>query len=158
KDNPEKAFFFSAPVQARVLANDFTVRHTVKESKVPVVITSPAMRRILRPGSRLMKSLPFDAAVTKDNLIERINKGEVFPAPPKKVPPTDPSVQDLADSFTPQEVPPFIANLILNFPVIKWLFLILALFCLLLLFTLSLGWFFSFIFLLGAIVFGILFY
>lgn len=157
-NTPEKAFFFSAPVQARVLANDFTVRHTVKESKVPVVMTSPAMRRILRPGSRLMKSLPFDAEITKDNLIERINKGEVFPAPPKKVPPTVPTVQDLADTVTPVDVPPFIANLILKFPGIKWLFLILALFFLLLLLTMSIGWFFSFIFLLGAIVFGILFY
>ncbi len=157
-DNPEKAFFFSAPVQARVLANNLTVHHIVKESKVPLVLTSPAMRRILRPGSRLMKTLPFDGTITKDNLIERINNGEVLPAPPKEVPPTLPTVQDLADSVTPQNVPPFISNLILKFPGIKWFFLILTILFLLLLFIVSIGWFFSFIFLLGAIVFGILFY
>src|SRR5690606_30701501 len=112
KNNQERAFFFSAPVQARVLANNLTVHHTVKESKVPIVLTSPAMRRILRPGSRLMKSLPFDGTITKDNLIERINNGEVFPAPQKEVPPTVPTVQDLADTVIPKNVPPFISNLI----------------------------------------------
>ncbi len=156
--NPEKAFFFSAPVQARVLANGLTVHHTVHESKVPLVLTSPAMRKILRPGSRLMKALPFDSTVTKDNLIERINNGEVMPAPPKEVPPTVPTVQDVADTVTPKDVPPFIAGLILKFPGIRWFFLLMALLCLLLLFTVSLGWFFSVIFLIGAIVFGILFY
>ncbi len=157
-NNIEKAFFFSAPLHARVLADNLTVYHTVKESKVPHVLTTPAMRRILRPGSRLMKSLPFDGTATKDNLIERINSGEVLPAPPKEVPPTVPTVQDLADTVTPQNVPSFISKLILKFPGIQWFFLIMALFFLLLFFTVFIGWFFSFIFLIGAIGFGILFY
>ncbi|WP_456866182.1 hypothetical protein [Galbibacter sp. BG1] len=99
-NNPEKAFSFSAPVQARILANNLTVHHTVKESKAPLVLTSTSMRRITRPGSRLMKNLPFDDTITKDNLIERINNGEILPAPPKEVPEKLPTLQDLADNDT----------------------------------------------------------
>ncbi len=158
QNHPEKAFFFSAPVHARVLANNLTVHHTLKQSKVPLVLTSPAMRRIVRPGSRLMKTLPFDSNINKDNLIERINNGQVLPAPPKEAPVKVPTVQDLADTVTPKNVPPFIASLILKFPKIKYFFLGMALLSLLLLLTIFSGWFFSIIFLVSVIVFGILYY
>ena len=94
--NPEKAFLFMAPMHTRVLANNYTVSHTIKESKVPAILTTPAMRRIMRPGSRLMKQLPFDEKIQKTNVIDRINKGDVLPAPLKKVPESIPTLQDLA--------------------------------------------------------------
>ena len=50
------------------------------------VLTSTMFRRVLRPGGRLMRSLPFTATATPTNLIERINSGEVTSAPPKTVP------------------------------------------------------------------------
>src|SRR5690606_16924450 len=41
--NPEKAFFMTRPVQNRVIAKGITVHHTIKQSKVPLVVTSTAM-------------------------------------------------------------------------------------------------------------------
>ncbi len=154
--NPEKAFVFMAPIHTRVLANNLTVRHTVKESKVPAILTTPAMRRIMRPGSRLMKQLPFTAEISKTNLIERINNGAVLPAPPKKVPESIPTLQDLADSYSaPEKLPKFLADLILKYRWIKWLFLLLCIIFLLLSLVTS---FLGIIFFIIAVVFGYLFY
>ena len=158
KNNIDKAFTFSAPVHSRIMTNNFTVRHTIKESIVPLVMTSTVMRRILRPGSRLMKNLPFDGEIKKDNLIGRINNGYVLPAPEKVVPPTVPTIQDLADVVSVVKVPTFIADLILKYRYIKWFFLVLFLLFLLLWLTISMGWLLSVICLVAAITFGVLFY
>ena len=155
-ENPEKAFMLMAPVNSRIVLNEFTVSYTLKESKVPAVIASPEMRRIMRRGSRLMKSLPFDSTITPDNLIDRLNKEEVFPAPPKKAPEKIPTVQNLAELDTsPTKLPGFLQELVAKYPKIKWLFFILAI--LFLLFSLV-GSFFGFVLALIALIFGVLFY
>ena len=154
--NPEKAFVFMAPIHTRILANNTTVRHTVKESKVPAILTTPAMRRIMRPGSRLMKQLPFTSEINKTNLIDRINNGEILPAPIKKVPESIPTLQDLADSYpAPEKLPKFLADLILKYHWIKWLFLVL---CIIFLFLSAIGAFLGVIFFVIAVVFAYLFY
>ncbi len=135
--NPEKAFFITRPVQNRVIANGITVQHTLKQSKVPLVITSTALRRVMRPGSRLMKLLPFDGALTPYQLVERINKGEVFPAPPKTAPADLPTIEDVAEDAKPDNIPPFVENAIRNYPWLKWVFLVLAVLILLLLLLFS---------------------
>lgn len=158
KNNAEKAFIFSAPIHSRVLTDDVTVRHTVKESTIPLLFTSPVMRRVLRPGSRLIKNLPFDAKIKHDNLIQRVNSGAVLPAPEKVVSPKIPTIQDLADVVKPPDIPSFISDLILKYRNIKWIFLMLAIVFLLLWLLISLGWFFSLVLLVAAIFFGVLFY
>ncbi|NJN26168.1 MAG: hypothetical protein HC819_09415, partial [Cyclobacteriaceae bacterium] len=82
----EKSFLMTAPMQKRIVANGLTVHHQVKTSKVSLSFGSVAMRRMTRPGSRIMKILTFDGNIKKDNLIQRVNNGEVLIAPPKKSP------------------------------------------------------------------------
>ncbi|MDT7827759.1 hypothetical protein RQM65_03655 [Pricia sp. S334] len=135
--NPEKAFFLTRPVQKRVIAEGVTVHSTVKRSRVPLVITSTAMRRVMRPGSRLMKALPFNGIVKPFNLVERINNGEVFPAPPKTVPADLPTIDDVAEDAKPSNLPPWLGDWIKKYPWSKWVFLVLALIILLLLFLFS---------------------
>ena len=84
---PERALSITAPVAARVLVGGATVAYARSASLVPPVLTSTVMRRVVRPGSRLMRSLPFDAVVTPGNLLARVNSGAVSAAPPKVVPP-----------------------------------------------------------------------
>ena len=82
----ERAFGVLAPVSRRVLVDGVTLAHLQSASLVPTALTSTAMRRISRPGGRLMRGLPFDATVQATNLLARVNAGEVSPAPPKVVP------------------------------------------------------------------------
>lgn len=93
---PERAFALTAPVHKRIRSGAVTLEHRRSSSLVPPVLTSTAMRRVLRPGGRLMRSLPFDATATPDNLLERVDAGEVSAAPPKAVPPGVPTVEEVA--------------------------------------------------------------
>ncbi|SKB39539.1 hypothetical protein SAMN05660776_0937 [Salegentibacter holothuriorum] len=130
--NPEKAFFITRPVQARAMVKSNngeessmqTVYYTVKKSRIPLVVTSTAMRRILRPGSRLMKNLPFDQNVKRSNLIERINKAEVYPAPPKIVPEDLPTVEDVRTEGN-NTIPEFVVAWIKKYSWLKTLLIIL---------------------------------
>ena len=89
-----------------------TVAYTQTQSLVPPVLTSTPMRRVLRPGARLMRPLPFDATVTPTNLLTRINAGEVSAAPPKTVPPGVPTVDQAAGAGHPAGVPGWILDLL----------------------------------------------
>ena len=84
---PERAFALTAPVHSRILGSPTTIAAQRRASLVPPVLTSAPLRRATRPGARLMRSLPFTAAVQPGNLLARINAGEVSAAPPKVVPP-----------------------------------------------------------------------
>jgi hypothetical protein len=85
--NAERAYAITAPVARRVLVDGRTVPALQRASLAPPALTSAAMRRIVRPGARMMRALPFDAVATPGNLIARVNAGEVSAAPPKTVPP-----------------------------------------------------------------------
>ncbi len=131
-----KALMFMAPVQKRVLLNNFTVHHLVDISVISKSVTSAPMRKIIRPGGRVMKTLDFQGNIQPDNLIERINNREVVIAPPKTIPPSLPTVDQLADEVLPKNIPPFIINLLRKYPWIHWAALALAiLFLLIILFA-----------------------
>jgi len=55
RENPERAFVLTAPVQNRVIFQGFTVSHQLNTSFVPRAVTSGPARRVLRPGGRIMK-------------------------------------------------------------------------------------------------------
>ena len=82
----ERAFNLLAPVNNRVLLSGKTLAFSQTTSLVQPALTSTAMRRVLRPGGRLIRSLAFTPAVTRDNLLARVNDGQVEIAPPKRVP------------------------------------------------------------------------
>ena len=122
----EKVLTFTAPVQKRVLAEGSTVYHQVNISRVPHAAISASMRRIVRPRSGLMRSLPFEGGIGSDNLIDRINKGDVHSALPKEVPKTVPTLDDLSDGLKPDNVPDSILDSLSKYPWLQYLPLILV--------------------------------
>lgn len=137
--NPEKALILTSPVHKRVVSAGFTVYHQIDTSVVTTAVTSVAMRRIVRPRGRFIQSLPFDENIQPDNLVTRINDGEVSAAPPKQTPPGVLTVDDLADDLEPKDIPAPIINILRRFPWLQYLPLILAVAIAILLWLLSLG-------------------
>jgi hypothetical protein len=135
----EKALVFTAPVHKRVVSEGLTVYHQIDTSVVATAVTSVAMRRIVRPRGRFIKSLPFGENIQPDNIITRINNGEVSAAPPKQTPPGVPTVDDLADSLEPKDLPTPVIDILRRFPWLQYLPLILAILIAILLWLLSLG-------------------
>jgi len=74
------------------------------------------MRRVLRPGSRLMRTLPFDANATPRNLLERVNSGAVSAAPPVVVPPGVPTVDQAATAAVTVGLPAWVRNSLRRYP------------------------------------------
>lgn len=114
--NQEKAFMLTAPVASRVMASPTTVAYTQTTSLVPPVYTSTVMRRVVRPGSRLMRNLPFTASITPQNLLGRVNSGAVSAAPPVVVPPGVPTVDQVAGAAAPTNIPPWVLALLARYP------------------------------------------
>jgi hypothetical protein len=117
---PERTLALTAPVQAKLLASPTTVAHVRKASRVPPVLTSPAFRRVVRPGGRLIRGLPFTAAASPGNLLERVNAGEVTAAPPKTVPSGVVTVEEVAAAAAPEDVPGGVAILLVRYPWLIW--------------------------------------
>ena len=143
KSNTGAFFNLTQPIQKRVLSRGpdasgdqkmYTVYHLVKNSVVPSVIFSPGIRKFTRPRSRLIKGLKFqEKEITVTSLADRINKGEVLPAPPKTIPPGLPTIGEVSEEMKPQKVPGFFLDLIEKHKWLKLLFLGIALLILLLL-------------------------
>jgi hypothetical protein len=131
--NPERALALTAPVSSRVvlngtaavaafrpasggsapaLASGAAVAYLRESSAVPAALTSTAMRRAIRPGGRLMRSLPFDATATPTNLLQRVDAGDVSAAPPKVVPAGVPTVDEASAVAEPTGVPDWLLGLL----------------------------------------------
>ncbi|MEU4446936.1 hypothetical protein AB0K14_19455 [Actinosynnema sp. NPDC050801] len=95
---PGRLLAITAPTHRHVRHDGVTVRHLRTGSLVPPALTSAAMRRLTRPGSRLMRSLLFDKNVRPDNLVERVNEALVSAAPLRPTPPGLVTTDDLADA------------------------------------------------------------
>jgi hypothetical protein len=129
--NAERALMWTTPVSRRVVApvttlapttavesGSLTVAAAAKASPLPPVYTAAVMRRIIRPGSRLMRSLPFTSTVTPQNLLTRINSEQVRAAPPKVVPLGVVTIDQVASTMIPTNMPPWILALLMRF---RWL-------------------------------------
>ncbi len=152
---PAKWLALSSPVHKRVLSEGVTVFYKKKESRLSTAITSINMRKILRPGGKFVKRLPFTESINLDNLVTRVNEGDVSAAPPKEIPDGIQKPKDIADTVKASDIPTVIADLLERYPWIKWTPLVLIL--LIILFLLLLP--FSVVFAsLGAITIGGLIY
>lgn len=99
----EHLLALTAPVHRRVLTSQgTTVTHRMAGSRVPPVLVSPPMRRMLRPRSRLMRGLPFTDDVRPGNIIDRVARGEVDATPPKVSPTGVDTLGDLAAPLLPK--------------------------------------------------------
>ncbi|EKV01580.1 hypothetical protein Lepto7375DRAFT_3751 [Leptolyngbya sp. PCC 7375] len=83
---PEKACAFMAPVHSRIVCQGTTAAYRLKTSIVPKAAVSTTMRRLMRPRGRLMQALSFTDSIRPDNLLDRINSGEVSAAPVRGTP------------------------------------------------------------------------
>jgi hypothetical protein len=126
ENHSSKWLTLAAPIQKRVLNQGITVFHQVNQSKVPRVVFSTSMRRLLQPRGRLVKRLTFNESVTPDNLAVRLNEGVVSAAPPRVIPEVN-TLRDVADILKPTNVPDFVVNLLDKYPWLKWLPLLLIL-------------------------------
>ncbi len=112
----ERAMTLTAPMNRRILLQNFTVQHTLSESVLPPALVSTAMRRVVRPQGRLMSKLAFSADIQPGNLYQRISSGAVLVVPPKLPQPGLPTTDDIADKMTPTDIPPLAVDLLRRFP------------------------------------------
>ena len=128
--DPSRVLSMTAPVASRVLYSGVTVASlrasVAAPTLVPPVLTSTVFRRVVRPGGRLMRTLPFTATATRTNLIQRINAGEVTSAPPKTVPAGVVTVDQTVNAIVPTGAPANILDLLKKYPWLPWLVLAIA--------------------------------
>lgn len=129
----ERYLSLTTPVQKRIVADGITVSHTIKSSRVPQALISAPMRRITRPRGRLIKGLGIDPVAVDDNLIGRVNRGEVTPARPRELPDDLVTHADIVDVLKPADVPAPILDILKRYPWLQYLPLLLALVIILLL-------------------------
>jgi hypothetical protein len=103
--SPEKALVFTTPMQRRVVTDGSTVHQHFRESVIPPSLTSTAMRRVLRPGGRLMRSTKAKVQSTpsdpfRGNILSRINQGELKATLPKLTPLGLPTLEKVSDNLT----------------------------------------------------------
>ena len=138
--DPGRAFTLTSPVHARVLDGGVTVRHLRSASLLAPVVTSAPLRRLTRPGARIVRALPFDETRRPQDLVTRINDGEVTAAPPKTAPAGAPSVESIADEIGPDGVPPAVRDALRERPWLAYLpYALAAVVVLLALLLLSIG-------------------
>ena len=129
----ERYLKLTTPIQKRILTDGKTVFHSVKSSLVPQALISAPMRRIIRPRGRMVSRLQFDSVARQDNIITRVNNGEVAPAPPREVPDELVTHDDVSDTVKPANVPNVLLGLLSRYPWLQYLPLLLAVVIILLL-------------------------
>lgn len=124
--NAGVALSLASPLHTRVMSAGQTLRARLRTSRIPPAITTPAMRRAARPRGPLVRRLPFDANLTPAQLLERVNSGEVLPAPPKVTPPGVVTIGDVADGALPN-ASGWLIELLRRHPWLVWLPLLVGL-------------------------------
>jgi len=118
--NTGKALAFTAPVQKRVVHKNQTVHRQVERSTVPPAILSGTFRSIIRPRGKVSKRVQANEKLIPDNLIERINNGEVVVTRPKGDPEGGVTLSDVRDKVRPKDVPKFIEELLNEYSWLKY--------------------------------------
>ena len=132
----QKTLLMMAPLNKRILTGGVTVHHSLADALVQPPMMSPALRRIVRPRGRLIQSLPFTASATPDQLVDRVNRGEVSAAPPKATPPGVVTFEDAVGQTFPSDAPAWVVDLLRRLPQLPLLVLAAAVLIALLLFLL----------------------
>jgi len=115
-----KTMLLTAPLQKRLMTGGATVFHTMKQTVVPQVVFSAPMRRIVRPRGRLalrlQEKLPAGETLRLENVVTKINSGELLPAPPKIMAPALPSADTVAAELEPAGIPAFLKDWLRKYP------------------------------------------
>lgn len=128
---PERQFLLTAPVHARVMGSPTTVSALVRASVVPPVLTSGVYRRITRQGTALMNRLAL-ASTAPAAIVTGVNAGQWLTAPPKIAPAGAIGIGDAVAAVTPSNEPSWVAQLLAQYPWLRFLPLLILLIALLL--------------------------
>jgi hypothetical protein len=150
---PARFMTLSAPMMNRVVTGGYTVRKQIIDSRVPLAVTGVAMRRALRPGSRLVRALPTATAtaVRAGGIVEGLNQGGLATAQPPEVPAGAAQVANVSKALLPH-VPGWLIRLLRRYPNSPLWLLITALLLALILFFFGLAAIAS---ALGAVALGV---
>ncbi|MBZ9772621.1 hypothetical protein [Mesorhizobium sp. CO1-1-8] len=97
--SPQQTLLLLAPLNKRIRSGEgVTLYHQQGESFLQPAMTSPALRRIIRPRGRLMRTLP----ATPAGLLDRAASGSINAAPPKVAPPGLYTKDDAAKDMLPK--------------------------------------------------------
>jgi hypothetical protein len=121
--SPERFLTIAAPVQRRVVTSGLNLQHRIATSAVPRAIMTAPFRRMVRPRDHVAVSMGFGDPRGPDRLIERINRGEVSPAPPREIPGELPSKEEAAKGVETPGVPSALAELAYRYPWLRWVLL-----------------------------------
>ena len=122
----QQTLLLMAPLNKRVLTAGSTVHFAMSDGFVQPTMTSAALRRVVRPRGRLIRSLPFDGTRQPRQLIERVNAGEVNATPPKVTPPGVVTPDQVADDVVPSDAPPAVLDWLRRYPNLPQFVLFLA--------------------------------
>ncbi len=85
------------------VSSPVTVFEHVRRSALPTALVSPAFRRIARPRGPLARRITPDAPRVAGDLIARVERGEVLPAPPKPAPDKGIVLDDILQENAPPQ-------------------------------------------------------
>ena len=151
---PERLLMLSAPLSKRIMLEDVTLRKATADSTLPAAFVATTMRRVLRPSSRLMRSLPKGTTPISSipaEIMRGLNEGTLTTAQPPALPPGATSVDDLAQGVI-EQLPAWLIDLLRHYPNLPLWILIGGL--VLALFMLVVGAIFIAVLLAAAAVFG----
>ncbi|MCB9081826.1 MAG: hypothetical protein H6555_08970 [Lewinellaceae bacterium] len=139
KAAPTQLLTLTAPLQKRIITDGFTIHRHVQQSPAPAVVFSGTLRRVMRPGGRLIQRLPWadNPAASPATLINNLNEGTITIAPPKTVPTGTVTTSTAVETLQPTQVPGWLASWLRRYPWLKFIPLLLAIILLLVLLLLA---------------------
>jgi hypothetical protein len=120
----DRQFLMTAPVQKRIVTGELTVYGQVQKSTLPYAATTGAFRRIIRPGSAMIKRLSSPAGFTPATVISQLNDQLILAAPPKTAPPGAVKLADAVAKTDPTDIPQTARDLLTKHPAARYIPLI----------------------------------
>ncbi len=106
RDLPVDALLpLTSPVHSRVSVGPRTLRKQLATSRIPLPVLSPAFRRVTRPAGTLARGLFGATQAAGRSLLQRLNRGEITPAGPRKPPTGTVSMDDVSDALLHPLIP-----------------------------------------------------
>jgi hypothetical protein len=123
-ETPSLLLARTAPVQKRIVIDGVTAHYARQQTQAVPALTSPTMRRVLRPRGPLARRLDLRRGPHANDLVEAVNCGPLA-ATPKPAPGGAADVEDLGKdqtTFPPQ----WLIRLAQRWPWLAWLLAVLA--------------------------------
>lgn len=97
----------TSPVHAKIMGSPITIRQHLKESPIPDAALSPALRRITRPRGpvRLRQLSESGVKQLPNDMLSRINRGEITAAPKRVQSDNIPEINTTSDRAYPRWIP-----------------------------------------------------